>query len=64
MREEILERQIKSGISPKGTQLTEKPSAIPNWDDLTEGEKTLFKHLNKFRANKVISYIRLIAVQI
>jgi arylsulfatase len=44
MREEILARQIEKGISPGGTQLTEKPSAIPNWDDLSEDEKTLFKH--------------------
>ena len=44
MREEILARQIAAGISPKGTKLTEKPSAIPDWEDLTEDEKTLFKH--------------------
>ncbi len=44
MREEILARQIESGIVPEGTKLTEKPSAIPNWDDLTEDEKKLFKH--------------------
>jgi len=44
MREEILARQIEKGIAPKGTKLTEKPSAIPNWDDLTDDEKTLFKH--------------------
>ena len=43
MREEILARQIQSGISPEGTQLTEKPSAIPNWDDLSDDEKKLFK---------------------
>ena len=43
MREEILARQIANGISPEGTNLTEKPSAIPNWDDLTEDEQTLFK---------------------
>ena len=44
MRKEILERQIASGLVPEGTQLTEKPSAIPNWSDLNENEKTLFKH--------------------
>ena len=44
MREEILVRQIASGISPEGTNLTEKPTAIPNWDDLTDDEKALFKH--------------------
>lgn len=44
MREEVLIRQIATGISPKGTKLTEKPKAIPNWNDLNDDEKTLFKH--------------------
>lgn len=44
MREEILARQIQSGIVPEGTLLTEKPSAIPNWTDLSDDEKKLFKH--------------------
>lgn len=44
MREEILARQIQSGIVPEGTLLTEKPSAIPNWDNLSDDEKKLFKH--------------------
>jgi arylsulfatase len=44
MREEILSRQIASGIAPKGTRLADKPAAIPEWDELTEDEKRLFKH--------------------
>ncbi len=44
MREEIMARQIEAGIVPEGTKLTEKPSAIPNWDELNDDEKTLFKH--------------------
>ena len=44
MREEILARQLASGIVPEGTKLTEKPTAIPAWDDLTDDEKMLFKH--------------------
>jgi len=44
MREEILARQIETGLTPEGTVLADKPSAIPNWDDLTEDEKILFKH--------------------
>jgi len=44
MREEILDRQIESGVVPEGTAMTEKPAAIPNWDDLTADEKHLFKH--------------------
>jgi len=44
MREEVLARQIEAGIVPEGTKLTEKPKAIPNWDDLSDNEKLLFKH--------------------
>lgn len=44
MREEILARQIEVGIVPEGTQLTEKPEAIPAWEDLSDDEKTVFKH--------------------
>jgi len=42
LREEILARQIESGIVPEGTVLTEKPSAIPDWGSLTDDEKRLF----------------------
>lgn len=42
LRDEILARQIESGIVPQGTQLPSKPSAIPDWDTLSEEEKTLF----------------------
>lgn len=44
MREEILARQITAGIVPEGTTLADKPTAIPNWDDLSDNEKKLFKH--------------------
>lgn len=42
LREQILARQIKRGIVPKGTPLAPKPEAIPDWDSLTADEKTLF----------------------
>ncbi len=42
MREEILARQIASGIVPAGTQLAPKPEAIPDWNTLTDDEKKLF----------------------
>jgi arylsulfatase A-like enzyme len=42
MREEILARQIASGIVPQGTQLAPKPEGIPDWDSLTPDEKRLF----------------------
>ncbi len=43
LRDEIIARQTESGIIPDGTGLAPKPSAIPDWDSLTEDEKTLFK---------------------
>jgi len=42
LRGEILARQIANGIAPKGTELAEKPSAIPDWDSLSKDEQTLF----------------------
>jgi arylsulfatase A-like enzyme len=42
LRKEILDRQIKLGIVPKGTKLAPKPAAIPDWDKLTKDQKTLF----------------------
>lgn len=42
MRKEILARQIKSGVVPKGTKLAPKPEAIPDWNTLSPDEKRLF----------------------
>lgn len=42
LREEILARQSASGIVPDGTGLPSKPTAIPDWDTLSDDEKTLF----------------------
>jgi len=42
LREEVLARQIKLGIVPKGTRLAPKPEAIPDWNTLTADEKRLF----------------------
>lgn len=42
LRDQILARQIKQGIVPKGTKLAPKPKAIPDWDKLTANEKKLF----------------------
>jgi arylsulfatase len=44
LRDEILARQIESGIVPKGTKLAPKPEAIPDWDTLSADEKKLFTH--------------------
>ncbi len=42
LREEILARQIKLGIVPKGTKLAPKPEAIPDWETLSADQKRLF----------------------
>lgn len=42
LREQILARQIETGIVPKGTRLAPKPEAIPDWDNLSADEKKLF----------------------
>jgi arylsulfatase A-like enzyme len=42
LREQILARQIKLGIVPKGTKLAPKPEAIPDWDTLSADQKRLF----------------------
>ncbi|WP_404360984.1 arylsulfatase [Methylotuvimicrobium sp. KM1] len=42
LREEILARQIASGIVPEGTELAPKPEAIPDWETLSDDEKRLF----------------------
>ena len=44
LREQILERQIANGTVPKGTPLAPKPEAIPDWDSLSDDERTLFAH--------------------
>lgn len=42
LREEILARQIANGTVPEGTTLAPKPSAIPDWDTLSDDEKRVF----------------------
>ncbi len=42
LREQILARQIKLGIVPKGTRLAPKPEAIPDWNTLSADQKRLF----------------------
>ncbi len=42
MRQQILDRQIKMGIVPKGTKLAPKPEAIQEWNKLTPDQKRLF----------------------
>jgi arylsulfatase A-like enzyme/uncharacterized membrane protein len=42
LREEILERQIKLGIVPEGTELTPRPDLLPAWDALSDTEQRLY----------------------
>ncbi|MCE5231248.1 arylsulfatase [bacterium] len=42
LREETLARQIELGVVPAGTKLAPKPSAIKDWDKLSDDEKKLF----------------------
>ena len=44
LRDQILARQLESGLVPEGTALAPKPSAIPDWEALTDDEKRLFAH--------------------
>ena len=41
-REQILTNQIRLGVVPKGTKMTERIAEIPAWDSLEEEEKTLY----------------------
>jgi len=42
LRDEIFARQKISGVVPDSTVLTERPSWIPAWGELTSGERRLF----------------------
>jgi arylsulfatase A-like enzyme/uncharacterized membrane protein len=42
LREKILERQKQLGIVPQDTDLTERPDALPAWDDLDDTAKALY----------------------
>jgi arylsulfatase len=42
IRQQILDRQIKTGVVPKGTKLAPKPDAIPEWESLSADQKRLY----------------------
>jgi arylsulfatase A-like enzyme len=44
-REQIFERQKAMGIVPPGTQCTERPHWIPDWDTLSADEKRLYARM-------------------
>ncbi|WNH52226.1 arylsulfatase [Stenotrophomonas oahuensis] len=41
-REQVHAEQIKRGVIPKGTQLTERPEQIPSWDSQPKEHQALF----------------------
>lgn len=41
-RKIVLENQLKAGLIPKGTKLTERPKEIPSWDSHPAEHKKLF----------------------
>ena len=41
-REIVHQRQLETGIIPKGTKLTERPKEIPGWDEQTDDAKQVF----------------------
>jgi len=50
VREESLARQIRQGLVPAGTKLTERPKEIPAWDSLTANQKRLYAHMMEIYA--------------
>lgn len=40
-REQVFERQLASGLLPEGTELSERPSWVPEWDSLSADEQLL-----------------------
>jgi arylsulfatase len=45
VREETLARQIKLGVVPAGTKLTQRPKEIPAWESLSADQKKLYAHM-------------------
>ncbi|MFM7080728.1 MAG: arylsulfatase, partial [Actinomycetota bacterium] len=44
-RTEVFERQVKSGIMPSDTVLSERPHWVPAWDSLTADERRLYARM-------------------
>lgn len=42
VREETYQRQLEMGVIPPDTQLTPRPEWVQAWDELSDGEKTLY----------------------
>lgn len=44
-REETLARQIKMGVVPPDTKLTERSAGLPAWDELNAGQKEVYSRM-------------------
>ncbi|WP_141013020.1 arylsulfatase [Nocardioides sambongensis] len=49
-REEVFARQVAAGIVPEGTELSERPDWIPDWEECTEEERRLFARFHEVYA--------------
>lgn len=49
-REDVFARQLAEGVVPEGTVLTERPSWVPAWDDLTDDERRLYSRMHEVYA--------------
>jgi arylsulfatase A-like enzyme len=53
MRQQVFDRQLRSGIVPQGTELTERPSWVRAWETLSADEKRLFARMHEVYAGFV-----------
>lgn len=53
LREETYARQLKKGVIPAGTKLTERPKEIPAWDSLDADQKRLFARMMEVYAGSL-----------
>jgi arylsulfatase A-like enzyme len=44
-REEVFERQVRSGLLPSGTGLSDRPAWVPPWDSLASDERRLYARM-------------------
>jgi arylsulfatase len=44
-RDQVFARQVASGLLPEGTQLSERPSWVPEWDSLSADERKLYSRM-------------------
>ncbi|WP_255360509.1 arylsulfatase, partial [Frankia sp. EI5c] len=49
-REQVFARQLASGVVPAGTTLTERPSWVPAWADLTADERRVYARMHEVYA--------------